>query len=265
MTSQQKPRILVSNDDGIHAPGICALAQTLTEIAEVHVVAPTRERSGQSHGVTTTRPLRVVELESTSKVTRMIEVDGKPADCVKYAVTSIEGFKPDLVVSGINRGGNMGEDTLYSGTVGAAMEAVFYGFPAMAFSMHDFETWHLSEAMYLEAAKTALDLVNRFIKYPWSDRKVQCLNVNIPALPYDELKGIQHANVGKRIFKEHFWKKTDPRGSDYHWLDHGPHRFVDGLESDAESVRNGYVAVTPLQPCLQASGLKDVVNNWLQS
>ncbi|MDD9951898.1 MAG: 5'/3'-nucleotidase SurE [Zetaproteobacteria bacterium] len=260
-----KLKVLISNDDGVHAPGIQALAQAVAEVADVYVVAPSRERSGQSHSVTTTRPLRIVELDAPGKIQCMLEVDGKPADCVKFAVTSMPGFKPDLVISGINRGGNMAEDTLYSGTVGAALEATLYGYPSMAFSLHHFETWHLDTQMYTEAAKSALQLVELFARRPWGvqEEGLKCLNVNIPAIPFVDVKGVRHADVGKRFFQECFVKKTDPRGADYYWLDFGPHSFDTEMTAEVNLVRAGYVAVTPLRPSLQDHARQATLEQWL--
>jgi len=228
-------RILVSNDDGVHAPGIRTLANEMSMIAEVTVVAPDRNRSGASNSLTLSRPLQIRKLENG-----YYSVDGTPTDCVHLAVT---GFLPDpidMVVSGINEGANLGDDVLYSGTVAAAMEGRFLGLPSLAFSLAGENIQH-----YDSAAEVARDLVNRLRDNPLPLQTI--LNVNIPDLPIHEIQGIQITRLGKRHCAEPTVKQTDPRGRDVYWI--GP----PGLEQDAGpgtdfyAISHGFVSITPLQ------------------
>ena len=227
-------KILISNDDGYLAPGIVALARVLAAFADVTVVAPDSNRSGASNALTLDRPLSVQRAENG-----FYFVNGTPSDCVHIALTSILKEAPDLVVSGINQGQNMGDDTLYSGTVAAATEGFLFGVPAIAFSQVNKGWEHLDTA-----ARIAADMVKH--GFPQLPRPF-LLNVNIPNLPFDEIQGVRKARLGKRHSSEPVIPMRDPHGRDIYWI--GPPGAVrDGGEgTDFDATSKGFVSVTPLQ------------------
>lgn len=227
-------RILISNDDGYLAPGINALANALAPIAEIVVVAPDSNRSGSSNSLTLDRPLSVCRAANG-----FYFINGTPSDCVHVALTGILSFKPDLVVSGINHGSNMGDDTLYSGTVAAATEGYLFGIPAIAFSQVEFGWTNLDAA-----ARVAREIVERrfdALQQPY------LLNVNIPNLPYEALKGALATRLGKRHQSEPVVKMQDPHGREIFWI--GPAGAAkDAAEgTDFDATARGHVSITPLQ------------------
>jgi 5'-nucleotidase len=226
-------RILVSNDDGIQAPGIVALAEALAEIAEVTVVAPHAEQSAASHALTIHRPLRVKELGN-----RRFAVDGTPTDSVLLAVSEFCDERPDLVVSGINQGPNMGEDVIYSGTVAAAMEGAILDIPSMAVSLASRDA-----SDFRPAAAVARGMVQRLLDADLPRRFL--VNVNVPALPLEEIRGTRVARLGTRFYQEVVIRKQDPRGRDYYWIAGEP-SFAEDPDTDFRVVADGYVALTPL-------------------
>jgi 5'-nucleotidase len=227
-------KILISNDDGYLAPGIIALADVLAPIAEIVVVAPDSNRSGSSNSLTLDRPLSVQRAENG-----FYFVNGTPSDCVHIALTGLLNFRPDLIVSGINQGQNMGDDTLYSGTVAAATEGFLFGIPAIAFSqLH--KGWDELET----AAMVAREIVERrFANLP----QPYLLNVNIPNLPYDQLKPIMATRLGKRHESEAVIKDKDPHGRDIYWIGPPGAARDAGEGTDFHATANGHVSVTPLQ------------------
>lgn len=243
-------KILVSNDDGYLAPGLVALAEALRPIAEIIVVAPDSNRSGSSNSLTLDRPLSVFRADNG-----FYFVNGTPSDCVHVALTGGLAFKPDLVVSGINQGQNMGDDTLYSGTVAAATEGFLFGIPAIAFSQVD-KGWVNVDA----AARIAREFVERDFEML---QKPYLLNVNIPNLPYDEIRGIRATRLGKRHESEAVIKTQDPHGREIFWI--GPAgKAKDGGEgTDFHAVANGFVSVTPLQIDLTHAAQLDVLRKGL--
>lgn len=227
-------KILVSNDDGYLAPGIVALADALSAIADIVVVAPDSNRSGSSNSLTLDRPLTVQQAANG-----FYFVNGTPSDCVHVALTGGLAFKPDLVVSGINQGQNMGDDTLYSGTVAAATEGFLFGIPAIAFSQVEKGWEHLDAA-----ARVAREVVERrfdMLQPPY------LLNVNIPNLPYDALKDLQPTRLGKRHESEPVIKTQDPHGRDIFWIGPAGRAKDAGPGTDFHAVANGHVSITPLQ------------------
>lgn len=227
-------KILISNDDGYLAPGIIALANALTPIAEIVVVAPDGNRSGSSNSLTLDRPLSVHRAENG-----FYFVNGTPSDCVHVALTGMLNFRPDLIVSGINQGQNMGDDTLYSGTVAAATEGFLFGIPSIAFSQVS-KGWDELDA----AAKVAREIVERrFDNLP----QPYLLNVNIPNLPYSQLKSALATRLGKRHVSESVIKTQDPHGREIYWI--GPAGAAkDASEgTDFHAIANGHVSITPLQ------------------
>jgi len=227
-------KILISNDDGYLAPGIIALANALTPIAEIVVVAPDSNRSGSSNSLTLDRPLSVQRAENG-----FYFVNGTPSDCVHIALTGLLNFRPDLIVSGINQGQNMGDDTLYSGTVAAATEGFLFGIPAIAFSqLH--KGWEELEA----AAMVAREIVERrFDNLP----QPYLLNVNIPNLPYDQLKSRVATRLGKRHESEAVIRDKDPHGRDIYWIGPPGAARDAGEGTDFHATANGHVSITPLQ------------------
>jgi 5'-nucleotidase len=245
-------RILVSNDDGIHAPGIQCLARHLRTVADVRVVAPDRDRSGASNSLTLVHPLRAQELENGD-----MGVDGTPTDCVHLAITGLLDREPDLVISGINAGANMGDDVLYSGTVAAAMEGRFLGLPAIAVSLVGPRLQH-----YDAAARVVLNLLDRLHRVPLPAATI--LNVNVPDLPFEQIRGVQATRLGHRHKSESVVKASDPRGRPIYWVGPaGPEQDA-GPGTDFFAVREGCVSVTPIQVDLTQYEAIDTVGRWLE-
>lgn len=227
-------KILISNDDGYLAPGIVALATALRPHAEITVVAPDSNRSGTSNALTLDRPLSVSRADNG-----FFFVNGTPSDCVHVALTALMSSPPDLVVSGINQGQNMGDDTLYSGTVAAATEAYLFGIPAIAFSQVN-KGWDALE----DASRIAVEMVLR--GFP-SLASPYLLNVNIPNLPYSQIKGTRVARLGKRHMSEPVIQALDPNGRKIYWIG-PPGAAKDASEgTDFDTTSQGFVSVSPLQ------------------
>lgn len=227
-------RILISNDDGYLAPGLIALADALGQIAEVTVVAPDSNRSGSSNSLTLDRPLRVQRAANG-----FYFVNGTPSDCVHIALTGLLDKKPDLVVSGINNGQNMGDDTLYSGTVAAATEGYLFGISSIAFSQvaHGWGELH-------SAARIAADIVQkRFVGM----HAPFLLNVNIPNLPFAQIKGVRATHLGKRHYAEPVIRAHDPRGNEIFWIGPPGATKEAGVGTDFHATAEGFVSITPLQ------------------
>ncbi|MCG5512933.1 5'/3'-nucleotidase SurE [Ectothiorhodospira shaposhnikovii] len=244
-------RILLSNDDGVHAPGLQLLAKALRTCADVHVVAPDRDRSGASNSLTLSRPLRPEILDNGD-----VRVDGTPTDCVHLAITGLLAEEPDMVISGINAGANLGDDVLYSGTVAAAMEGRFLGLPAIAVSLAGYPCQHFDSA-----ARAVLELLERLRNMPLPSDTI--LNVNVPNLPWDEIRGFQATRLGHRHKAEPVTRSTDPRGRPIYWVGPaGPEQDA-GPGTDFHAIRSGYVSVTPIQVDLTRYDAMDVVSRWL--
>jgi len=247
-------KILISNDDGYHAPGIRCLAQNLAAVAEITVVAPERDRSGASNSLTLDYPIRVNMADNG-----FYRVDGTPTDCVHLAITGLLEEEPDMVVSGINAGANLGDDVLYSGTVAAAMEGRFLGLPAMAVSLaalsgHRYEHFDT-------AARVALTLIARLQEHPLPADTI--LNVNVPDLPWDALQGFEATRLGHRHKAEPVIKGNDPRGRPIYWVGPaGPEQDA-GPGTDFHAIRQHRVSVTPLQVDLTRHGVVDTLSQWL--
>jgi 5'-nucleotidase len=244
-------RILLSNDDGYQAAGLLALAESLSKIAEIVVVAPDQDRSGASNSLTLVNPLRARTMENG-----FIRVDGTPTDCVHLAITGLLEEDPDLVVSGINAGPNMGDDVLYSGTVAAATEGRFLGLPAIAVSMNSHDPQHVETG-----AQVALELVQRLERAPLTESII--LNVNVPDLPYEALKGVRSTRLGHRHKAEPVVKAKDPRGKTIYWVGPAGAEQDAGPGTDFHAVREGYVSITPLQVDLTRHSALDLVKDWL--
>jgi 5'-nucleotidase len=243
-------RILISNDDGYLAPGIIALADALAQIAEIVVVAPDSNRSGSSNSLTLDRPLSVYRAANG-----FYFVNGTPSDCVHVALTGGLSFKPDLVVSGINQGQNMGDDTLYSGTVAAATEGFLFGIPAIAFSQVTHGWAHLDAA-----AKVAREIVQRRFEQL---QKPYLLNVNIPNLPYDQLGNVVATRLGKRHESEPVIKTQDPHGREIFWIGPAGGAKDAGAGTDFHATAQGHVSITPLQIDLTHAAQLDALKKGL--
>ena len=244
-------RILVTNDDGINAPGIKALAEALQELGEVTVVAPDRERSAAGHSLTLHSPLRVFELREG-----WFAVDGTPTDCVNMGIHSLLPFTPDLVVSGINHGGNLGDDVTYSGTVAAAMEANLMGIPAIAVSLATFGPTEY----FPDAARAALQIVRETIRRGLPEDTF--LNVNVPNLPFAEIRTPLVTRQGKRSFVGKIVDKIDPRGRKYYWIGSEEPSFQDEPGTDFHAVGQGHVSVTPLHLDLTNYRSMEQLRSW---
>ncbi len=245
-------RILVSNDDGYQSPGIGILAQTLAEVAEITVVAPERDRSGASNSLTLTLPMR-----ARTAPNGFIYVDGTPTDCVHLAITGLLDRDPDMVVSGINAGANLGDDVIYSGTVAAAMEGRFLGLPALAVSLVGKGGEH-----FATAARVARRLVQEVAQSPMPSSTI--LNINVPDLPWERLQGIQVTRLGHRHKAEPVIPMTDPRGDKVYWVGPpGPEQDA-GEGTDFHAVNNGFVSVTPIQVDLTRYSAMDEMRDWVQ-
>jgi len=249
-----KPLILLTNDDGIYAQGILAAWQELRKIGQVEVVAPDTERSAVGHAITLLLPLRTKEVMRRS--TRFgYSVNGYPADCVKIAVGAILPRNPDLVVSGINLGSNTGTNVIYSGTVSAATEASIIGIPSIAVSLTTFTNPNFSYA-----AKFTRKLALAVLEHGLPPRTL--LNVNIPNLPEDEIKGVMITRQGESRVEEKFEKRTDPRNQTYYWLA-GQFRLQEPRpDADAAAVTDGYVSVTPSSFDLTAYSAIPLLKEW---
>lgn len=245
-------KILISNDDGVHAPGLAHLADALGKIADVTVVAPDRNRSGVSNSLTLENPLRVI-----TAVNGFYSVNGTPTDCVHIAITGLLKEAPDMVVSGINEGSNLSDDVLYSGTVAAATEGRFLGFPAIAISLAGPRCEH-----YDTAAKVAKLLVEQVRKSPLTFDTI--LNVNVPDVPFSELRGIQVTRLGTRHIAEPTIKSLDPRGRKIFWIGLPGSEQDAGPGTDFYAVNSGYVSITPLQLDLTQYKVIDELSSWVQ-
>lgn len=231
-------RILISNDDGIHAPGIAALHEALSPLGEVHVVAPESERSAVGHAITVYNPLKTNAIHKNGRFFGYA-VDGTPADCVKLALTTLLKEPPDLVVSGINLGPNAGISVIYSGTVSAATEGAILGLPSIAISMCTFANplWpsaqHVAREVALRVAAEGLP-------------PDTLLNVNVPNLPLEEIKGARVTRMGRSRYIETFERRTDPRGNAYYWMDGEMRLLEDPADTDLQALEDGYVSLTPI-------------------
>ena len=230
-------KILISNDDGYLAPGIIALYDALKEVAEVEVVAPEQNNSAKSNALTLHSPLYVYQGENGFRY-----INGTPADCVHVALSGLLGYRPDLVVSGINNGANMGDDTIYSGTVGAAMEGFLFGIPAIAFSQVDRQWVELAAA-----ARKARDLVLQLAQQQLIGNKPWLLNVNIPNLPYEAIGPVRCCRLGRRHAAEAVIQQLSPRGDTMYWIGAAGPAMDDGEGTDFHAVRQGQIALTPLK------------------
>lgn len=232
-------RIVLTNDDGIYAEGLRTLLRRLDKEHEVFVFAPDRERSATGHAITLHHPLRADQVEFRDIIAQCWSIDGTPSDCVKLGIEGILEKAPDLVISGINKGPNLGTDVLYSGTVSAALEGMMMGIPALAVSLATYESWD-----YTYAAEFTALMVNWLKENPM--KKVGLLNINVPSLAREQITGVAVTKLGKRQYNNSFERRVDPHGRVYYWL---AGEVVDDLEeegTDLGAIKNNQISITPI-------------------
>jgi len=246
-------QILLSNDDGYLAPGLSVMAACLSKLGELDVVAPDRNRSAASNSLTLSRPLNVQQADNG-----FYKVDGTPTDCVHLAITGILKSEPDIVISGPNDGPNMGDDVLYSGTVAAATEGRFLGLPAIAVSMASFDPQHFDTACW------AIEkLIVKLQQQPLTDDTI--LNVNVPDLPIEQIKGFQSTRLGNRHKSSGVIKQINPRGESVFWVGPPGEEQDAGEGTDFYAVKQGFISVTPLQIDLTRYDSLPNLNHWLDN
>ncbi|WON76261.1 5'/3'-nucleotidase SurE [Serratia sp. UGAL515B_01] len=243
-------KILLSNDDGVSAPGIQILAAALREFAEVQVIAPDRNRSGSSNALTLESPLRTQSFPNGDIAVQ----HGTPTDCVYLGVNALMLPKPDMVISGINTGPNLGDDVIYSGTVAAAMEGRHLGLPAIAVSLN-------GDHHYDTAAVITCRLLRALQRNPLPSGRI--FNINVPDLPLTQLKGIRVTRCGSRYPANKVFSQKDPHGQKLYWIGPPGEKFDAGPDTDFAAVDQDYVSVTPLQVDLTAYGTQNVLATWL--
>lgn len=232
------PVILVTNDDGVHSPGLAALLGAMKTLGDAYVVAPDRERSAVSHALTMHRPLKVDELQE-----RIYSINGTPSDCVAIGVNKLLPARPAFVASGINRGANLGDDITYSGTVSAAIESTIMGIPAFAVSL--VIRGRSNMELHFDTAARISEKIGSYIlahSLPYDT----LLNVNVPDLPYGNLRGIKLTRQGKRIYDDSIQETFDPHGEKHYWIGGGKPYWEHGEDTDIQAVQESYVSVTPI-------------------
>ena len=244
--------ILLSNDDGIHAKGLECMYDAISDLGKVTIVAPDREMSATSHSITMTNPLRTKSVHRNGNHWGTA-VTGTPSDAAKLAITSLLPEKPDLVISGINQGVNTGLAAIYSGTVAAAAEGAFLGIPSLAVSLAS-----KNHQDFQPAAQITREITKKLLKTDITLPRSTLLNINVPPIPLDEIKGIRLTRQGLGGFRDAYERRLDPRGHEYYWLDGGGFRVEENDQIDDYVVQQGYVTITPLR-----FDLTDY--QWLQS
>lgn len=248
--------ILLTNDDGILAPGIKALWQELSQIARITVVAPDSEKSASSQAITVHHPIWVDEHLLDMQDICAWRVGGTPTDCVKVALDSLLADDlPDIIVSGINQGSNLGTDVLYSGTVSAAIEGALHGLPAIAMSL---DSWELFD--FKPAAQTARKVIEAMSNKTLPPNTL--LNINVPALPANQLKGMAITKLGVRNYENTFERRQDPRGRTYYWMSGHVSDTENAPDSDIIAVKNGKISITPIHFDLTNYGIMNILETW---
>ena len=243
--------ILISNDDGILARGLSLLGEAAGDLGRVTVIAPDREQSATSHSLTLHRPIR-----ATRRADGAYQVDGTPTDCVLLALDALMPEKPDFVFSGVNHGPNMGEDVLYSGTVAAAMEGLAAGIPSVAISYGSFDLEHL------ESHRAGLTRLLGGIVAIESFPRDTLLNVNLPPIPGEQVKGVRVTHLGSRVFHEEVARMKDPWGRDIYWIGGGHVTWSGGADSDFRAMGEGFISVTPLHVDMTNYDLLEAARGW---
>lgn len=256
MYKMAKPLILVTNDDGILAPGIRALIDVMKEIGEVVVVAPDSPQSAMGHAITINNTLKLEKVKIDKELELEYSCSGTPVDCVKIAINEILKRKPDLCVSGINHGSNSSINVIYSGTMSAAVEAGIEGIPAIGFSLLDY-SWDANfEPIKTYIKQIALEVLKKGVP------EGVILNVNFPKLSQEEIKGVKICRQAKAMWQEEFDKRTNPQGKEYYWL---TGKFVNldkGTDTDEWALENGYISIVPVQFDLTAHHAIQQLNSW---
>ena len=256
MCKMAKPLILVTNDDGILAPGIRALIDVMKEIGEVVVVAPDSPQSAMGHAITINNTLKLEKVKIDKELELEYSCSGTPVDCVKIAINEILKRKPDLCVSGINHGSNSSINVIYSGTMSAAVEAGIEGIPAIGFSLLDY-SWDANfEPIKTHIKQIALKVLKKGVP------EGVILNVNFPKLSQEEIKGVKICRQAKAMWQEEFDKRTNPQGKEYYWL---TGKFVNldkGTDTDEWALENGYISIVPVQFDLTAHHAIQQLNSW---
>jgi len=250
-------RILLTNDDGINAPGIKALSNALRRLGEVFIVAPDSEKSAMSQAITVHHPIRVDKHPVPHPGMEAWRVGGTPTDCVKLALEALLVDRmPDIVVSGINLGPNLGTDVLYSGTVSAAIEGALHDLPAVAVSL---DTWQMAD--FAPAADFAADLVEKVLKQK-DLPSYTLLNVNVPAVSAADVQGVRITRLGQRIYENTFDRREDPRGRAYYWMGGELKDLPHKPDTDVAAVQDNYISVTPIHFDLTHYTGMDILNRW---
>jgi 5'-nucleotidase len=231
-------RLLICNDDGIYAPGIQALYEALHDLGDTHVAAPAAEQSAVGHAITISNPIKCRAIERNGRFFGHA-IGGTPADCVKLAVTALLKDPPDLLVSGINLGPNAGISVIYSGTVSAATEGTILGIPSMAVSLNTF-----TDPIWETPARVARDLVQKVLKRGLPEETL--LNVNVPNIPFAQIKGYRVTRMGRSRYNEVFHQRTDPRGNPYYWMDGALEQLGETPDTDLKALEAGFVSLTPI-------------------
>jgi 5'-nucleotidase len=255
MEKQQRPLILVTNDDGITAPGIRALIETVRDLADLMVVAPDKPQSGMGHAITINSTLRIHPVADVEGITEYA-CSGTPVDCVKLAIGRLLPRKPDLCISGINHGSNSSINVIYSGTMSAAVEGCIEGVPSIGFSLCDYRL----EASFESAKPFVRKMVETVLEHGLPDGV--CLNVNIPKRPLEEIKGLKLCRQAHALWEETFDERHDPSGKPYYWLT-GVFRNLDsGTDTDEWALANGYVSVVPVGIDFTAHNAFETLSKW---
>jgi 5'-nucleotidase len=242
--------ILLTNDDGVHAPALARLQLELSALGRVTIVVPDRDQSATSHSLTLHRPLRIHRHDG-----ERFSVDGTPTDCVLIAYYGLLDHRPDLVVSGINHGPNMGEDVFYSGTVAAAIEGAMQGAPAIAVSLVTRQP-----ADFIEPARFVARLAQEVVRRGIPPKQV--LNVNLPHRPWAEIRGLRLTRLGNRVYRDSIVRKTDPRGRDYYWIGGQDPVWEPGEGTDFHAVHEGWISVTPMSLDLTNHRAVEEMEQW---
>ncbi|MDI6784166.1 MAG: 5'/3'-nucleotidase SurE [bacterium] len=245
-----KPTILVTNDDGINSPGLHALTKALQPLGNVYIIAPDREKSAAGHSVTFHHPLRAEKLNE-----RTIQVDGTPTDCVMYGILHFLKTKPTLVASGINQGPNLGDDITYSGTVSAAIEGILHGIPSFAISVAAF-----AKPQFDSAARFAKIIAKMLLEKTLPAETL--LNINVPNIPYEMIKGIEITKQGKRIYRDSIIEKVDPRGRHYYWIGGEEPTYQDEPGTDFSALAQNKISITPVHLDLTNYPAIATIKNW---
>lgn len=253
-------KILVSNDDGIHANGIKALVQKLSEEHDVYVIAPNQERSAAGHSITLNSPLRVEEFAPLYGSRRSWAVSGTPGDCVKIGVSSIlaEDEKPDLIISGINHGPNLGHDIIYSGTVSCAIEGAMMNIPSIAVSLNSYKPEFDN---FIFSADFVNSLIPKLSLFKFPSHSI--LNINIPDIPKDDITGVVITEMGGRMFTDNYEKRIDPRGKVYYWMAGRLSTEKDNENTDITAIRQNKISISPLTFNLTLKNAVENLNNVL--